>query len=111
VKILSGKIPATGRIIEESVKVCTPEPPSPTDDSPLDLSPGHVVAHGTGTQTEDFGGFSQRKKVALIDCIVVLEVSFHYIPFRLGVDQFAFVAESLPGRLVCGFSTSFPGAA
>jgi len=34
----SYKVPATGSIRKESVKVCTPESPPPTDDATLDLS-------------------------------------------------------------------------
>jgi hypothetical protein len=102
-KTLSLKIPVTGRGFKESVKVCAPKSPSPTDDSPLNLAPGHVFAYGAGAQTEDLGGFSQREKVALIDCIFPFQVSFHYIPSRQGIHQFAFVAETLFGRMARGW--------
>ena len=52
--ILSSKIPLTGRVFKESVKVCTPKSPSSADDAPFDLAALDVFAYRPGIQPEHF---------------------------------------------------------
>jgi hypothetical protein len=62
VTILSSEVPATGRVREESVKVCTPESPPSTDDSPFDLAALYVFAHRARAQAQHVRCFAQREQ-------------------------------------------------
>lgn len=57
--ILSSKIPVTGRICKESVKVRTPKSPPTTDNAAFYLSTVNVFAYCTCTYTQDFCCFAQ----------------------------------------------------
>jgi len=56
--IVSSKIPVTGRVRKESVKVCTPESPPSTDNAPFDFSALNVFAHRAGIQSQHFRCFA-----------------------------------------------------
>lgn len=59
VAVLSGKVPATGSICKESVKVCTPESPPSADDAPFNLAALDVFPHGARTETPDIRCLAQ----------------------------------------------------
>jgi putative cell wall-binding protein len=60
--ILSSEIPVTGRVFKESVKVCTPKSPPPTDDAALNLAALNVFAHRPGIQPEHFRCLPESEK-------------------------------------------------
>jgi hypothetical protein len=60
--VLSSKVPATGCVCKESVKVRTPESPPSTDYSPLDLSALDGIPHRACAESEYVRGFTQREQ-------------------------------------------------
>jgi len=56
---LSSKVPVTGSIRKESVKVRTPKSPPTTDYSPFDFSPADVFAQSARAEAQDFRCFAQ----------------------------------------------------
>src|SRR2546422_5442779 len=60
--IFPGEVPVTGRVRKESVKVRTPESPTSTDDSPLDLSTLDVFPHGARAETQHVCRLAQREQ-------------------------------------------------
>jgi hypothetical protein len=57
--ILSAKIPITGRVLKESVKVCTPKSPPPSNDSSFDFFALDVFAHGTRAKPQNLSGLPE----------------------------------------------------
>jgi hypothetical protein len=57
--ILSSKIPVTGRVCKESVKVCTPKSPPSTDYSPFNLAALHIFPHCAHAEAHHIRRFAE----------------------------------------------------
>ena len=61
--IPSSKIPVTGRVFKESIKVRTPKSPPSADDPPLNLATSNVFAYGPWIQPEHFRCLAKGEEV------------------------------------------------
>jgi hypothetical protein len=58
VTVLSSEVPVSGSICKEGIQVCTPNPPPPADDAPLNLAVLQVVPYCARAEPQHFRRFA-----------------------------------------------------